>query len=139
MLDVLQNLEPRCEEGGTVLLDELDENLEINFVTKGIVYAGYQLNKHKFNCLRFQDNCIIGSFGVTFGIRSTIIYTAMTKIEGYFIRRKEWLRIIDDVTNSALKANIKQTVFKQYVNEIRSKIDQHKILKKRQYMGRSDH
>jgi len=41
MLDVLQKLEPRCEEGGTVLLDELDESLEINFVTKGIVYAGY--------------------------------------------------------------------------------------------------
>tara|TARA_B110000305_G_C18808305_1_gene345865 strand:+ start:96 stop:467 length:372 start_codon:yes stop_codon:yes gene_type:complete len=123
MLDVLQNLEPRCEEGGTVLLDELDENLEINFVTKGIVYAGYQLNKQRFNCLRFQDNCIIGSFGVTFGIRSTIIYTARTKIEGYFVRRNTWLRILEDVNNTDLKVNIKQTVFKEYVLNIRSKID----------------
>ena len=123
MLDVLQNLEPRCEEGGTVLLDELDENLEINFVTKGIVYAGYQLNKQRFNCLRFQDNCIIGSFGVTFGIRSTIIYTAITKIEGYFVRRNTWLRILEDVNNTDLKVNIKQTVFKEYVLNIRSKID----------------
>jgi hypothetical protein len=123
MLDVLQNLEPRCEESGTVLLDELDENLEINFVTKGIVYAGYQLNKQRFNCLRFQDNCIIGSFGVTFGIRSTIIYTAITKIEGYFVRRNTWLRILEDVNNTDLKVNIKQTVFKEYVLNIRSKID----------------
>ena len=123
MLDVLQNLEPRCEEAGTVLLDELDENLEINFVTKGIVYAGYQLNKQRFNCLRFQDNCIIGSFGVTFGIRSTIIYTAITRIEGYFVRRNTWLRILEDVNNTDLKVNIKQTVFKEYVLNIRSKID----------------
>ena len=91
MVDVLTHLEPRYDNAGTLLINELDEHQEIYFVMKGTTLIGYDMNKERHYCVRKKDNCIIGAFGLTFRFRSTVVYYAKTRVEGYFIRKENWL------------------------------------------------
>jgi hypothetical protein len=54
----------------TILVNELDENLEVVFIDKGQIMVGYEINKQKRYCLRYEDKCIIGAFGCTFNQRA---------------------------------------------------------------------
>ena len=65
MLEVLSALEPRFDEKGTILYDELDEFLEVLFVMKGQIIIGYECNKKRKFCIRHNYGCIIGDFGCT--------------------------------------------------------------------------
>ena len=66
MMQILMNLEPRYEEQGTQLFQELDEFNDIIFVQKGIVAIGYEINKKKKYVIRYKDRCVVGAYGVTF-------------------------------------------------------------------------
>jgi hypothetical protein len=87
MLMVLKSLEPRFEKKSTVLKDELDEADEVLFVVKGSVVIGYEVNKVKKYCIRQKNNSVVGAFMVTFNQRSEFVYTALSNIEGFFVRK----------------------------------------------------
>ena len=74
MISLLQGLEPRFEEKGSLLFDELQEISEIVFIIRGKVDVGYELNKNKRFVVRFQDQCVIGAYNCTFNVRSMFIY-----------------------------------------------------------------
>jgi hypothetical protein len=94
-MNLLTNLEPRFEARHTIIIDELDEFNEIVFVSQGSVVIGYEVNKQKRYCIKYRNNCIIGPFGITFNQRSQFIYTTLTEIHGFFIRKSNWKLILD--------------------------------------------
>jgi len=51
MITLLTKLEPISENGGTILMNELEEFGEITFITDGNVGIGYELNRIKKICL----------------------------------------------------------------------------------------
>jgi hypothetical protein len=91
---LLKSLEPRYEKKHTILKDELDEPDEILFVCKGSVVIGYDVNKVKKYCIRQKNNSVIGAFMVSFCQRSEFVYTALTNIEGLFVRKMNWHEIL---------------------------------------------
>lgn len=67
---------------------------------------------------------MIGDYGITFGMRAAFIYTTLTNIEGFFIRKMNWLHLINKHTSIA---NIlKKNVMINYLTKIRGKIIVHK-------------
>ena len=74
MKQVLANLEPRMEDAGHMLYEELDEFNEVIFVMKGFYKVGYSIN-NKYEFLpEKQCKNVIGAYGVTFSKRSLFIY-----------------------------------------------------------------
>ena len=92
---------------------------------KGITLIGYDMNKVRHYCVRKNDSCIIGAFGLTFRFRSTVCYYAKTRVEGYFIRKENWLlQIIKN--NPELELPLKSKILFEYILGLRSKINIHK-------------
>jgi len=87
MTQLLLNLEPRRDPKHSILVDELDEFNEISFINQGEVVIGYEINKQRRYCIQFNNKCVIGAYGITFNKRAAFIYTALTSIEGFFIRK----------------------------------------------------
>ena len=84
---MLSSLEPRFDERGNILVDELDEFQEVLFVMKGHILVGYECNKIKTYCIKYSYGCNVGAFGVTINQRSSYIYLCATRIEGHAIRK----------------------------------------------------
>ena len=81
------------------LIEELDEFNEITFFMKGLYEVGYSINnKHEFLPEKYTTN-VIGAYGLTFNKRALFIYKTVKQCEGYFIRKKKWLEIIEDEDN----------------------------------------
>lgn len=53
MINILQNLEPIYHSKGTQIAGELDEFGEVLFVEKGLIYIGYEINKHRKFCVKY--------------------------------------------------------------------------------------
>ena len=59
MMEILRCLNPRREECGYLLMDELEECLEIFFLMKGTVGVGFEINKIRhFGLKTYQDPVI---------------------------------------------------------------------------------
>ena len=54
MIDILQSLEPRCEEKNSILINELDEQNEVLFFNNGT-----NLNFPNFSFLYFVLDCFV--------------------------------------------------------------------------------
>ena len=76
MIGVLSNLEPIFYEKGQMIYKELDEFGEINFIQKGHVQIGFEINKVEIYPISYKNSCVVGGFGVTFCYRSNFIYKA---------------------------------------------------------------
>lgn len=137
IMDVLRNLEPRFERAGTTIINELDEFGEIIFIQKGIILLGYEINKVRNHCIKMKDRCVIGAYGVTFNQRAVYIYYAHTNVEGFFLRRKVWLDLMEEYDE--LSTVIRQHVLLDYLMNIRTKMN---VLKNKDIQGiidREDH
>ena len=64
LMQICMVLDPRQEEKKTILLDELEEVNEILFIGTGTVVIGYEINKQKKYCMRFDNYCIIGCYEI---------------------------------------------------------------------------
>ena len=95
MVKVLLNLEPIKCERDTIILEELDECSEVIFLPDTSFLVGYSINKVPIFKIA-QKNVDIGSYGVTFNVRSHFIYKTSKVCSGYFIRKTNWLKIIND-------------------------------------------
>jgi hypothetical protein len=96
MIEMLGYLEPRREEKDKILFEELDEVNEVIFFNNGIYEIGFEINRTKEYVLRYKDCNLIGAYGVTFHKRSHFVYKTYTVCEGFFIRRQNWLELIDN-------------------------------------------
>ena len=89
-------MEPRREEGNIKLVEELDEFSEVIFFMTGSYVIGYSINnKYIYLPERYIKN-VIGAYGVTNHKRALFIYKTVTICEGYFIRKKNWLAILEN-------------------------------------------
>ena len=61
MIEVLQNLEPRVEEKGTILYRELEEISEIIFIESGIIDIGFEITRRPVFVLRMYRGTVIGA------------------------------------------------------------------------------
>ena len=91
---LLTKLEPRYERAYTTIWDELDDVNDIIFISKGTLVVGYELNRIKKYSLVMKDKAIVGAHDVTFCKQSQFVYTTLTNIEGFFIRRENWYEIL---------------------------------------------
>ena len=137
MLAILSSLEPRQEERGTILLDELDEFQEVLFVMKGQIFIGYECNKIKKYCIKLSYGCNVGAFGITLNQRSSYIYLCATKIEGHAIRKENWIKIMNDYqeVSKTLKKNI---ILHQFL-KVHSKVELSKKRTLEKLMHRNDY
>ena len=120
MTGMLTSLEPRQELKHTIFADELDEVCEINFITKGQVVVGYEINKQKRYCIKFIDCVVIGAYECEFDKRSSHIYTALTNCEGLFIRKSNWSGLMNEFEQ--LGQQIKRNLLLDYLLNIRVKV-----------------
>lgn len=102
------------------LVEELDEINEIIFVMKGTVVVGYEINKQKRYCIKYENKCEVGAFGMTFNQRSTVIYTCLTPVSGYSIRRLSWLKLIN--AHAEIGSAMRRRILWNYVTQIKLKV-----------------
>ena len=130
-------LEPRFEKSKTVIIDELDEFNEIIFISKGTMLVGYEINKQKRYCIKYKNNCVIGGYGVTYNQRASFIYTSLTDVSGYSVRKENWFELLNQ--NEEIANILKGSILMNYIMTIRGKV---LVKKKRaigEYYNRKDH
>lgn len=120
MFDLLICLEPFYERKNKILVNELDEFNVIQFVIKGKVALGYEIQKQKRYCVKYTNNIVIGAFGITFNMRAAFVYTCISQIEGFFIRKLNWLTMIS--RHSSIAKILKKNVLINYLTKIRGKV-----------------
>ena len=119
------------------MVDELEEISEIIFVSKGSVVVGYDINKQKRYCLKFLEKFVVGAYELSFNQRSQVIYTSLTQIHGYSIRRSNWHIIMneDPLIVNAFKNQIKE----RYFNDVHRKVLKRRRLAIQEMKQRSDY
>jgi hypothetical protein len=95
MMDLMQNLEPRFEKAGTILIDELDEVDEVLFFPQGRYEIGFEINGQKIFMLEYRQYNIIGAYYATFNQHSQEIYRTVTNCKGCFIRKQKWKELFE--------------------------------------------
>jgi hypothetical protein len=70
MMNLLQNLEPRREQPGTVIYRTLEEVDEIFFIEEGGVDIGFEINRDTKFILRLSKGAVIGAFNMTFNCKT---------------------------------------------------------------------
>lgn len=95
MITMLKSLEPIFYKKNTKIYTELEEYGEVNFIQKGEIQIGFEINKVEIYPLKYINKCVIGGYGITFKQRSNFIYKAATRCEGFFIRRENWHNILE--------------------------------------------
>jgi len=118
-------------------MDEFDESNECIFVMQGQVVIGYEINKIKKYCLKFNANAVIGDYGMTFNERSQFIYTALTDLKTLYIRKSNWVNILSEFPDIGRKMISK--IFLKYMNEIKNKVTVSKKRAIAEFIKRNDH
>ena len=135
MMTILINLEPYFHEKKKMILGELEECNQIYFIEKGKVIVGYELNNQKRYCVRFNNKSVIGAYEMTFFRRSAYIYTALRKLEGYFIRKSHWKTIVSDKN---LEMVLKRNILMSYLVKIQMKVNMKKKVAQEFLNSRND-
>ena len=120
MTKILMSLEPRCEPKKTIMANELDEFNEITFIQKGSIVIGYEINNQKRYCIKYDDNAVIGAYECMFNKRSAFIYTALTEIEGLFIRKSILNELREDFDH--ISFCFRRNILLEYLMNIRIKV-----------------
>ena len=99
MTAIMQALEIRYYEQGSMIQKELDECAELLFIFEGKYNVGYEINKIIRYRRQFGQSTIIGGFEICTERRFMFHYQAQTDIIGYAIRKSQWLRILTEFPN----------------------------------------
>ena len=113
MMSLLETLEPRQEEAGTIIFDELEDLQEIIFHEKGLIDIGFIVDRNAHYVIRMYKGTIIGGYNCTESIKTSFRLICKSKIEGYMVRKETWMELLDDFEEIAvmLKKNAKQKYF----------------------------
>lgn len=141
MLEVLKNLECRREDKGVILYNELDEQNEVLFFETGMFEVGYEINRFVKYVMRFKNTSsrsnVIGAHGATFNKRSLFIYRTVTECKGFFIRKQNWIHIIDE--NPQLADNLRNQVNHDFETRLRVKVMRLKDKDLKKWSERADY
>ena len=104
MLDLMTRLEPRFEEKGETIYEELDEVNEVIMFVRGSFDIGFEVNGKKLFVKRFTNSsksvnnsaAMIGAYGVSFNCTSKFVFKTAKRCEGFFIRKIYWLKVMQD-------------------------------------------
>ena len=102
------------------LHEEFDDVNEIFFVDSGKIVIGYDINKTKKYCLQYTDKLVVGAYEVSFNKKSNFVYTALTELHGYFIRKSKWFEALK--IDSDLGTFIQRNIIMDYMTKIRVKV-----------------
>jgi len=69
----------------------MDAGEEFIFIQKGRYDIGYNINKVIKYRLQFGPRTNIGTFNVLFDTRHHFVYRACTEIEGFAVRKSNWM------------------------------------------------
>ena len=81
---------------------------------------------------------MIGAWAVTFGKRALFIYKTLTQITGYFIRKTNWLVIINNPEYKDLIDKFKENIKVGYENKLKKPIFEAKQIKINKVGKRND-
>ena len=82
------------------------------------VAAGYTINHEKFFRLRLK-NYIVGIYGITFKKNSHYLYQSMSDCAGFFLRKNEWLKILDSLSSDEeFYSDLKNYIEDMYENRV---------------------
>lgn len=141
MIDILQNLECRREDRLVVLYNELDEMNEVLFFESGMFEIGYEINRFTRYVLRFKNSAaranVIGAYGATFNKRSLFKYRTVSECKGFFIRKLNWLSIIED--NVEIAHDLRHQVSIDFETNLRDKVMKEKNRDLRKWADRADY
>ena len=124
MCNIIYNLEPFEYHKKEHILEEFDDVNSILFVDSGKIIIGYDINRTKKYCLQFTDKCVIGAYEITFNKKSNFVYTALTYVFGYFIRKANWYDALEIDTN--IRNVMKKNILLEFITKIRSKVSVNK-------------
>lgn len=118
------------------MFDELQDVNEVLFFTEGICEVGYELNGIVRIVVKLKRPNGLGSYGATFNKRSQFVYRTQTQCTGYFIRKVNWKKILDE--NSFVSNELKSQILRIYETRFRGKINLAKKLEIRKLRKRAD-
>ena len=72
---------------------ELDDVSQVTFIEKGTYDYGFEINKKYIFCIRKPIGGIIGMYEVFFNRRCTFVVRADTDCIGYYIIKKDWIKL----------------------------------------------
>ena len=139
MLQLLQYLEPRQEDAGTILFQELDEINEVIFIETGECDIGYEINKQQKYVIRYSKSTVVGAFNCTFNKRAIFCYKANSECKGYSIRRSNWVQLVDENEFPNISKILKKNVEYDYLTNIKNKVLDCKKKHILKYQKRSDY
>ena len=122
MTQLLKSLEPRQEDAFTMLFEELDEIREVIFIEKGECDVGYEINKKKKFVIRYSNATVIGGYNCTFNKRAIFCYRTKTLCEGYSVRKKKWMDLIDEEVFPNISKTLQENVKNDYLKNIKEKV-----------------
>jgi predicted DNA-binding protein (MmcQ/YjbR family) len=137
MVSCLSNLEPQQWSRDEILFEELDEFSEIIFVLEDMYQMGYSINKKSYFRVKFK-NIPIGCYGITFNKKSHYTYKSLKHCEGFFIRKKNWLDILEDEFISVQFLKSMKHHIKDSYNKINSQLCQRKARDIKKHVDRAD-
>lgn len=137
MVDLMRMLEPWFHLGRQTIKSELDQFGELIFVIQGVVALGFEINKTYSMCKKFENNCVIGAYGLTFNQRAAYSYRAVTYCKGYFVRKAKWRDLLED--NPEIAVVLKHHILLDYLMNVRAKVELKKKNMKKLFQKRADH
>ena len=77
-------------------MEEMEECLEIVFISEGNVSIGFEINRQRYFAVKLKDGVVVGGFNVTFHQKSNYCWRCDTEAKGFFIYKHDWLKLIED-------------------------------------------
>jgi hypothetical protein len=74
MVYLLQKLSPKFYKKGTKLLRENENLTEVNFIMKGVIFVGIELNHEPKYIYAMKNGGLIGGYYCAYNLRSQEIY-----------------------------------------------------------------
>ena len=116
MIEIISKLEPIEYEAKQTIFDELEEVNEIVFLIDVAFQVGFTINNKKYFRMEIKNKGI-GVFYCTFNKKSTYVFRTKQACEvAYFVRKKNWSKIINSEDTAELCGIIKQKIKKKYVS-----------------------
>ena len=123
MIDTLAYMEPRCEEQGKLIYDQLEEVNEFFFIQKGCIDIGFRINSFSKYVVRMnpkKSQVVIGAYNCIFDKKTLFLYKCFQRVQGYFIRKKYW-RILEE-NYPKIVEQVKENVTRDYTNQIKTRV-----------------
>jgi hypothetical protein len=86
--------------------------------------------------LRYKNCHPIGAYGVSFNKRTEFVYKTFSDCEGFFIRKKNWSKIME--ANTVIATEFKYQLLKEYKLYIRNIINNAKVSEIKKLDQRAD-